>query len=75
MDSKMHRYMQRIDKLMHQMKNTNASPIRSRPSKSPLHLTPSTNNLDQYLKYDLTAKIISRVVDSYNKNLILHFLN
>lgn len=44
METKMHRYMQRIEKII---STPTKSPIR--PTKSPLKCR--TNQLDQYLKY------------------------
>jgi hypothetical protein len=64
MDVKMHRYMQRIEKIIHtptKSKN-NISPIR--PTKTPLKNKP--NQLDKYIKYELSAKIINNIINRNN---------
>lgn len=57
MDQKIHRYMQRIEKII-STPNKHTSPIR--PSRSPLRCR--TNQLDKYLKYELSAKIINNII-------------
>jgi hypothetical protein len=70
MDAKTYRYMQRIDKIMGS--NTKSvSPYR--PSKSPIKM--KTNNLDNYLKFELSVKIISSFIDKTNNHLITNFFN
>jgi len=66
----MHRYMQRIEKLMG-TPNRNASPMR--PSRSPL--SSRTNQLDKYLKFELSAKIINSVIKKKNSLLITGFFS
>lgn len=70
MDSKMHRYMQRIDKIMGS-NNKSISPLRT--AKSSIKVR--TNNLDNYLKFELTVKIIGNVIEKNNKLLLTHFFN
>lgn len=69
MDSKMYRYMQRLERIMTPTKTK--SPHR--PSKSPL--TCKTNQLDQYLKYELAAKIINTLTIRNNNRLIAFSFN
>ena len=70
MDSKMQRYMQRIERLI-STPNRASSPMR--PSKSPLSCR--TNNLDRYLKYELSAKMITGVIDHRHQALKVHLFN
>jgi hypothetical protein len=70
MDQKFHRYMQRIEKIIG-TPNRNVSPIR--PSRSPFRCR--ANQLDQYLKYELSAKIINGVLQKHKDQLVLIFFN
>lgn len=70
MDSKMHRYMQRIEKLISTPTRT-VSPIR--PNKSPFKCR--TNQLDQYLKYELSVKIITNFLSKHHEALMYQFFN
>ena len=73
MDVKMHRYMQRIEKIIHTPTKAvnNVSPIR--PTKTPLKHKP--NQLDKYIKYELSAKIINNIVNRNNQQLVMVFFN
>lgn len=51
--------------------NNNISPIR--PSKTPLKHKP--NQLDKYIKYELSAKIINNIVTRNNQHLVMVFFN
>lgn len=66
----MHRYMQRIEKII-TTPIKNVSPIR--PTKSPLRCR--ANQLDQYLKYELSAKIIQSVIKRHHDQLVNLFFN
>ena len=66
----MQRYMQRIERLI-STPNRATSPIR--PSKSPLSCR--TNTLDKYLKYELSAKMISGFIDHRQQTLKAHLFN
>lgn len=69
MDEKTQRYMQRIDKIMYTpRKSTNPA----RPSKSPLTTQPK--NLDRYLKYELSSKIVQAVITRNHQRLVNQFL-
>jgi len=64
-DDKMHRYLQRIEKLVgHRGK----SPVlmKSR-TKSPLNI--KTSRIDSYLKHEMLFKSIFRVCDQYHKKI------
>lgn len=73
MDAKMHRYMQRIEKIINTPKKAanNASPIR--PAKSPLKHKP--NQLDRYIKYELSMKVIGNIISRNNTHLVMLFFN
>lgn len=68
METKMHRYMQRIEKII---STPTKSPIR--PTKSPLKCR--TNQLDQYLRYELSGKIINSVIKRHHDQLVILFFN
>jgi hypothetical protein len=70
MDEKIQRYIQRIDKIMFTPKKGGYQP---RPSKSPVLCKPK--NLDQYIKYELSTKIIQNIVNRTNQKLINQFFN
>jgi hypothetical protein len=62
MDSKMHRYMQRIERLM-------GTPSKTGKQVSPLSRSPApkaNTHLDKYLKYELSAKIISSLLAKHH---------
>lgn len=73
MDGKMHRYMQRIEKIINTPSkvNNNVSPLR--PTKSPLKHRP--NHLDRYIKYELSMKIINSIASRHNSQLVMLFFN
>ena len=70
MDQKLQRYMQRIDKII-SIPNRAVSPIRN--TRSPFKCR--TNQLDQYLKYELSAKIINNVFQKHHEQLTILFFN
>lgn len=70
METKMHRYMQRIEKII-STPTKNISPHR--PTKSPLKCR--TNQLDQYLKYELSAKIVHTFIKRHHDHLVTLFFN
>ena len=73
MDGKMHRYMQRIERLMATPTKAVAKVSPLRPTKSPLKHKP--NHLDRYLKYELSIKIINNVINRNNGHLVMVFFN
>jgi len=70
MESKIHRYMQRIERIMG-TPNKTISPIR--PSKSPLNC--KTNQLDLYLKYELSGKIVRSIIQKNHNHYVTLFFN
>ena len=66
----MQRYLQRIEKIMSTPKKGST---RYRPSKSPL--TCKTNNLDQYLKYELSTKIIQNILNRHDQHCFTYFFS
>jgi hypothetical protein len=72
-DSKINRYLQRIDRIIGPKKKNSLSPVASTIHKSPnAH---KTNNLDNFLKYELTVKILSKVIEKNNNVLMHYFFN
>ena len=61
MDQKIHRYMQRIEKII-STPNRKTSPTKL--SRSPLRCR--TNQLDKYIKYELSAKIINNIIQKHH---------
>ena len=70
-DDKMHRYLQRIEKLVgHRAK----SPVLSKSrNKSPLSI--KTPRIDNYLKYELFFKKLVKFFELHQKKRKFHFLN
>ena len=64
MEGKMHRYMQRIEKII-TTPNRHHSPLR--PSHSPLRCR--ANQLDRYIKFELSARIITKLIDKHHSQL------
>ena len=61
--------MQRIEKII----STPTRTLSPRPAKSPLKC--KTNQLDQYLKYELSVKIITNFLHRHHETLTHHFFN
>jgi hypothetical protein len=49
------------------------SSTQYRPSKSPINC--KTINLDKYIKYELSTKIIQNIIDRNNRSLLNHYFN
>jgi hypothetical protein len=69
MDLRTQRYMQRIEQIMQIPKK--GTPHR--PSKSPISCKP--NHLDTYLKYELSSKIIQKILNQNHQKLVQLFFN
>jgi len=73
MDVKMHRYMQRIEKIIHTPSKLGPNMSPHRPAKSPLSQKP--NRLDRYIKYELSMKMINSIISRTNTHLAMVFFN
>jgi hypothetical protein len=70
MNEQTQRYMHRIDQIMLTPRKNNKQP---RPSKSPAYYRPS--NLDKYIKYELSTKIIQKIINKNHMQLANSFFN
>jgi len=71
-DDKLHRYLQRIEKLVRNRGKSPVSLIKSR-NKSPVNV--KTPKLDSYLKYELLFKTFLNFTYKYKQSNLLYFID
>lgn len=73
MDSRLSRYLTRIEHLMNRDRSRSVSPIGGRHNKKILARGPMINRIDTYIKYEHPLHIIARVMQHRDLSLLKDF--